>query len=154
MVGFRTFAAKLHHPIPLAPCLSTSLTFEIIYGMSVFLLSFIFHEIFLNRYRTANLLLFGIMPGPKEPTPDQCQRFLRIIVNELLRLWRDGVLIPTPSCPAGRLIRVILICICCDKPAAHKMGGFGAHSHTFFCTRCWIKQAEKSSPESFRKNGA
>ncbi|EDR11390.1 uncharacterized protein LACBIDRAFT_323939 [Laccaria bicolor S238N-H82] len=105
------------------------------------------------RYRTANLLLGGIMPGPKEGNPDQCQRFLRIIVNELLCLWRHGVRLPTPSCPEGRLIRVILIWICCDKPAAHKMGGFGSHSHTMFCTRCWIKQADKASSASFQKNG-
>ncbi|KAJ7914136.1 hypothetical protein B0H13DRAFT_1873214 [Mycena leptocephala] len=37
------------------------------------------------RYRTANLLLAGIMPGPKEANPDQCQRFLRPLINELLR---------------------------------------------------------------------
>ncbi|KAJ7816338.1 hypothetical protein B0H13DRAFT_1923633 [Mycena leptocephala] len=37
------------------------------------------------RYCTANLLLAGIMPGPKEANPDQCQRFLRPLINELLR---------------------------------------------------------------------
>ncbi|KIM79981.1 hypothetical protein PILCRDRAFT_89847 [Piloderma croceum F 1598] len=41
-------------------------------------------------YRTANLMLSGIMPGPKEQDYDEIQRFLRIIVNELLRLWAEG----------------------------------------------------------------
>ncbi|KAI0054356.1 hypothetical protein BV25DRAFT_1951632 [Artomyces pyxidatus] len=55
------------------------------------------------RYRTANLLLSGIMPGPKEQGPDETQRFMRVTVNELLRLWESGFRVPTPSCPEGRL---------------------------------------------------
>jgi hypothetical protein len=94
-----------------------------------------------------------IMPGPKEQDPDQVQRFLRILVNELLRLWKHGFWIKTKKYPNGRLVRVILICVCCDKPAAHKVGGFGAHSHTFFCTRCWIKQSQKGTAAAFKKNG-
>lgn len=83
------------------------------------------------RYRTANLLLAGIMPGPKEQDYDEIQHFMRILVNELLQLWQNGVRIPTPSCPEGRLVRVALVGVCCDKPAAHKIGGFGSHSHIF-----------------------
>lgn len=99
------------------------------------------------------MLLSGIMPGPKEQDSDSVQRFLRVFVNELLRLWRDGFVTETPSSPGGRRVRVILVCVICDKPAAHKLGGFGSHSHTFFCTRCWIKQADKSTPQAFAKNG-
>jgi hypothetical protein len=93
------------------------------------------------------------MPGPKEQDYDEVQRFLRIYVNELLRLWKMGVRIPTPSCPEGRLVRVILAGVCCDKPAAHKLGGFAGHSHTYFCTCCWIKQNEKATPAAFAKDG-
>ncbi|KAF7358278.1 hypothetical protein MVEN_00876900 [Mycena venus] len=93
------------------------------------------------------------MPGPKEATPDQCQRFLRPIINELLRLWKDGVVIVTPKYPQGRLVRVALVAVVCDKPAAHKIGGFGSHSHTNFCTLCWICQDLKSTPEAFKENG-
>lgn len=106
-----------------------------------------------HSYRTSNLLLSGVMPGPKEQDPDQCQRFLRIVVNELIRLWRDGITVRTESCPLGRLVRIILIAICCDKPAAHKLGGFGSHSHTFFCTMCWITQNDKESPKAYEKDG-
>lgn len=93
------------------------------------------------------------MPGPKEQTPDQVQRFMRPFVNELLRLWVEGFLIMMPEFPLGLLVRVILICVICDKPAAHKLGGFGSHSHTFFCTRCWIKQSEKGTAAAFQQNG-
>ncbi|KAF7372684.1 hypothetical protein MVEN_00131700 [Mycena venus] len=106
-----------------------------------------------HRYRTAHFLLAGIMPGPKEATPDQCQRFLRPIINELLRLWKEGVVIVTPKYPKGRLIRVALVAVVCDKPAAYKIGGFGSHSHTHFCTLCWICQDLKSTPEAFKENG-
>ncbi|KAF7377085.1 hypothetical protein MSAN_00127100 [Mycena sanguinolenta] len=78
---------------------------------------------------------------------------MRVLVDELLRLWIHGVWIVTPNHPLGRLLRVILVGVICDKPAAHKMGGFGSHSHQFFCTRCWIRQQDKASEEAFLKNG-
>ncbi|KAG2747856.1 hypothetical protein P692DRAFT_201652591, partial [Suillus brevipes Sb2] len=59
--------------------------------------------------------------------------FLRPIISDLLRLWKDGLNIPTESCPTGRLVCVILVAVVCDKPAAHKVGGFASHSHTHFC---------------------
>ncbi|KIJ11917.1 hypothetical protein PAXINDRAFT_83790, partial [Paxillus involutus ATCC 200175] len=104
------------------------------------------------RYRTSNLLLTSILPGPKEQNPDQIQRFLRPIMSDLLRLWIDGIRVPTASCPEGRLVRVALVAVVCDKPAAHKIGGFGSHSHTYLCTGCWITQADKDKPISFIKD--
>ncbi len=93
------------------------------------------------------------MPGPKEADPDQVQRYMRVIVNELLRLWKHGAIIPTPSHASGRRVRVILAGVICDKPAAHKLGGFGSHAHTFFCTRDWISQAMKATADAFRAHG-
>ncbi len=93
------------------------------------------------------------MPGPKEADCDEVQRYMRVLVNELIRLWKYGAVIPTPSHPNGRRIRVILVGVVCDKPAAHKLGGFGSHSHTFFCTRDWISQLFKATIEAFWKNG-
>ncbi|KIN99861.1 hypothetical protein M404DRAFT_108845, partial [Pisolithus tinctorius Marx 270] len=101
------------------------------------------------RYRTSNLLLTSILPGPKEQSPDEIQRFLRPIVSDLLRLWRDGIRVSTPSSPNGRLVRVVLVAVVCDKPAAHKISGFGSHSHTYFCHDCWISKANKDKAEAF-----
>ena len=106
-----------------------------------------------SSYHTANLLLAGIMPGPREQDYDQVQRYLRILVNDLLQLWKEGIVLPTPTCSEGHRIRVILLGIICDTPAAHKLGGFGAHSHTKFCIRCWITQEQKADPQAFRRNG-
>ncbi|KAJ7188886.1 hypothetical protein C8R46DRAFT_1024111 [Mycena filopes] len=65
----------------------------------------------------------------------------------------DGVKIVTPKYPLGRLVRVALVAVVCDKPAAHKLGGFGSHNHTYFCTMCWISQELKATPASFKENG-
>jgi hypothetical protein len=105
------------------------------------------------RYRFGNLIFTSIFPGPKEQDADQVQRLIRLIVNELLRLWKDGIWVKTNKHPLGRLVRIILLCVCCDKPAAHKMGGFASHSHTFFCTRCWIKQEQKATKQAFERDG-
>ncbi|KIN97963.1 hypothetical protein M404DRAFT_31780 [Pisolithus tinctorius Marx 270] len=91
------------------------------------------------------------MPGPKEQTPDQVQCFLRPIVSDLLRLWKYGIKIPTESQPEGRLIRVALVAVVCDKPAAHKIGGFASHSHNYYCTCCWICSTDKGNVNAFQK---
>lgn len=93
------------------------------------------------------------MPGPREADPDEIHNFMAVLVYELLRLWSEGVVIATPAHPEGRLVRVALVGIICDKPAAHKLGGFGSHSHRCFCTCCWIEQQDKASPKSFARGG-
>lgn len=75
------------------------------------------------------------MPGPTEADVNQVHGFMKILINELLRLWANGVVIKTPRYPLGRRVRVILVAVVCDKPAAHKLGGFGSHAHRFFCTK-------------------
>jgi hypothetical protein len=53
----------------------------------------------------------------------------------------------------GRLVRVILVAVVCDKPAAHKMGGFASHSHNHFCTLCWISAQDKARATAFQDGG-
>jgi hypothetical protein len=40
-------------------------------------------------------------PGPKEPTTDQLQHLLKLIIDDLLVLYKDGVSIKTPVFPNG-----------------------------------------------------
>ncbi|KAI0072971.1 hypothetical protein K474DRAFT_1686422 [Panus rudis PR-1116 ss-1] len=101
------------------------------------------------RYRAANLLLVGVLPGPQEQDGDQVQYFIHITVDELLILWKDGICIVTKRFPLGRLVRVILVGVICDKPAAHKVGAYGSHSHTYFCTLCWIEKTNLCTPQAF-----
>ncbi|KAL6299063.1 hypothetical protein BKA93DRAFT_830185 [Sparassis latifolia] len=52
----------------------------------------------------------------------------------------------------GRRVRVALLAVVCDKPAAHKIGGFGGHSHTYLCTRDWITKHDIGTPKAFERN--
>lgn len=54
---------------------------------------------------------------------------------------------------SGRLVRVALIAAVCDKPAAHKIGGFASHSHNNFCTLCWITAQDKAKSTAFHEGG-
>jgi len=168
LLGSRTSAATSPHlirhvrlPFQFATCHLSSGEFYYLVPYALCLLS---------RYRTSNLLCTSIIPGPKEQNPDEIQRFLCPMVSDLLWLWRDGIKVPTESCPegtqlspctqedilikTGRLVRVILVAVVCDKPAAHKVRGFGSHSHTNFCTLCWITTHDKSKPAAFKRGGA
>ena len=42
--------------------------------------------------------------GPREPTAEQLQEYLRLLVDDLLLLFTIGVRIPTPSCPEGAFV--------------------------------------------------
>ena len=53
----------------------------------------------------------------------------------------------------ARLVRVALVAVVCDKPAAHKMGGFASHSHNMFCMCCKIQKADLRKPESYDPEG-
>lgn len=106
-----------------------------------------------SRYRASNLLLVGILPGPQEQDPEEVQHFLDLLVDELLVLYHQGFRVVTKRCPDGRLVRVVLVGVICDKPAAHKIGGYGSHSHTFFCTLCWIEKSKRASEEAFKAGG-
>ncbi|KAH9853892.1 hypothetical protein C2E23DRAFT_858962 [Lenzites betulinus] len=97
--------------------------------------------------------IVNLPPYLRETDPDQTQRYLRVLVNELIRLWHVGVVLPTYRNPQGRRVRVALIGVFCDKPAAHKIGGFGSHAHTFFCTRDWITQGLKATAAAFARGG-
>jgi hypothetical protein len=41
-------------------------------------------------------------PGPTEPTSEQLQYYLELIVDDLLKLWRDGIMLKTSSHPDGK----------------------------------------------------
>lgn len=54
-----------------------------------------------QRYRASNLIPVSLLPGPREQTCDEIQGFLRPIINDLLYLWRYGMLVKTPQHPEG-----------------------------------------------------
>jgi hypothetical protein len=101
------------------------------------------------KYQARNLIICGITPGPKEFTSDELQFFLKIFVDDLIKLYEEGIIIATPEYPAGRRVRVILIAVCCDHPALCRVCGFGDHNHkASFCTKCKIKHNELRTEQS------
>ncbi|CAG8511199.1 5470_t:CDS:2, partial [Dentiscutata heterogama] len=75
------------------------------------------------RYRSENLILASIIPGPKEPDTSQLQNYLQLIINELKQLW-SGQLFKTTLYPIGHMFRCALIQIACDIPAARYRTSF------------------------------
>lgn len=84
------------------------------------------------RYSTENVLLLGVIPGPKEPELT-INSFIDPFVDELLKLW-DGILMQ--SCNGAVLVRGALICVACDIPAARKICGFSGHNSRCACSKC------------------
>ena len=80
-----------------------------------------------ERFKPENVIIVGIIPGPKEPKGD-INSFLKPLVDELIDFW-DGVIFEDSCLPGGMLkLRVALLSLCCDVPAARKCGGFAGHS--------------------------
>ena len=110
-------------------------------------------HVFLGRYRPRNLLLCGMTPGPNEWNADELQYLIKSYVDNLLRLYDHGVMVQTPKFPQGRLVRIILIAVCCDHPALCRVCGFGDHrKEEGFCSRCKISHKDLKT-EAAMRNG-
>ena len=85
------------------------------------------------RYKQENVLLIGLIPGPKEPDHD-INSFLNPMVEELNQFWSGKSL----SCNDGAVVfRCALLCVACDIPAGRKVCGFLSHNAHFACSRCF-----------------
>jgi len=85
------------------------------------------------RYKQENVILVGIIPGPKEPKLT-INSYLSPLVDELKEFW-EGVDLQTSEHTFLR-VRIALICISCDIPAVRKACGFVGHRATLGCSKC------------------
>ena len=85
-----------------------------------------------ERYKTENILLIGVIPGPREPKKTM-NTYLEPLVNEK-ELWQGVVMQHSSGAPA--FVRAALICTSCDIPASRKVSGFVGHKTHFACSRC------------------
>lgn len=76
---------------------------------------------YLERYLTENIILCGVIAGPKEPEKTM-NSFLEPLVHDLQLLWK-GVQMKTAN-HGTVLVRAALTCVACDIPAARKVCGF------------------------------
>ena len=89
-----------------------------------------------KRHLLENIILVGIIPGPKEPN-FTINSYLTPLVKELKLGWISG--------PGFQLmdqnglsvtVRVALGCVNCDIPASRKVCGFLGHRATLGCNKC------------------
>ncbi|KZT04242.1 uncharacterized protein LAESUDRAFT_658222 [Laetiporus sulphureus 93-53] len=95
------------------------------------------------RYQPENIYLMGIIPGPKEPSKEEIDHFLRPLVDRLLISWKDGVWFTrTYRYPRGRRSRSVLALVITDLPAGRKVSGSASHSAKCFCALCFLTKQE------------
>ena len=92
------------------------------------------------RFKSENMFLAGVIPGPNEPSKEEINHFLRPLVDDLLKSYFDGVFYTrTWKYPKGRKTRSALALIICDLPAARQALGFTGPQSTNFCSYCKLQ---------------
>ncbi|XP_070548294.1 uncharacterized protein [Ptychodera flava] len=86
-----------------------------------------------ERFNPENVILVGLMPGPKEAKKN-INSYLQPLVDELEQLLQgvhinDGTLF-------GNNYRGALMCLSSDIPACRKCGGFVGHGAMRGCSKC------------------
>lgn len=99
-----------------------------------------------ERYKRQNVLIVGVIPGPKEP-PLSINSYLGPLVTELLQLWK-GVKLQFSNSSEG-VVRVALLAVACDIPAGRKVSGFLGHSANLGCPRCYCEFSEGGPRRNF-----
>ena len=86
-------------------------------------------------YKLENIIVVGIFPGPSEPTPT-ANTFLETLVRELQTLWTCNERFSIYGSLFKRPIKIGLLCVSSDIPAARKIGGSLGHMAAQGCSRC------------------
>ena len=84
------------------------------------------------RYKKENVMIIGVIPGPKEPKK-QINSYLGPFVRELLEL-QNGIWFQTSS--GFQFVKCLMVGLSSDIPATRKAGGFVGHKATKACSRC------------------
>ena len=87
------------------------------------------------QYKRENIILFGVIPGPCEPSLT-INTYLLTFVTELNELW-NGVHLKFAGSNTTALFRCALLCVACDLPAARKCCGFLSYSANLGYFRCF-----------------
>jgi len=88
-----------------------------------------------ERYLQENIILAGVIPGPKEPSLVM-NSFLKPLVDELKQLWR-GVIMKKHD-GHSIVVRAALISCSCDIPVSRKLCGFVGHNTFRGRSRCLL----------------
>ena len=87
-----------------------------------------------ERYKEENVILVGIIPGPREPKRT-INSFLAPLVKDLEAAWSNGLTIATQQ-GQSITVRLAVSCVACDIPASRKVCGFLGHNAALGCNKC------------------
>ncbi|SMN02100.1 hypothetical protein SPONN_442 [uncultured Candidatus Thioglobus sp.] len=85
-----------------------------------------------ERYKIENVIIAGLIPGPNEPS--RMNPFLAPVTDDLLKLWTNGIQIPTSNDSVS--VRAALLCFTSDIPATRKVCGFPGFRAKLGCSKC------------------
>lgn len=89
------------------------------------------------RYKPENMYIAGIIPGPKQPSLEKLNHYIRPLVDDMVDAWERGIKFSkTARYATGRLTRSAIALAVCDLPAARhlaSLAGIGSH---FYCSAC------------------
>ena len=88
----------------------------------------------LLRFKTENVMLIGIIPGPHEPSLN-INSFLSPLVNELTT-FLEGIEMNVAGFSSKKKVRCALLSVACDLPAGRKACGFLSYTAHLGCSRC------------------
>lgn len=86
------------------------------------------------RYRRENLLVYGLIPGPKQPSGTEFNHYIRPLVDELCEFWDPGVKYSRTAISKNCVVRCAVALAACDLPAARKLAALAGTSANFFCS--------------------
>jgi hypothetical protein len=89
------------------------------------------------RHKFQYMHMAGVVPGPRKPK--DLQPYLRIVVDELLELYRDGVEYRDPFDGVMRTSRVKLLFTSADYPGHSDLNNQQCQNATYGCMKCVIK---------------
>lgn len=100
-----------------------------------------------ERYKIENIILIGIIPGPKEPSLT-INSYLAPLVLELQEAYKGWIITTlVDSVESTVCIRAVIGCVTCDIPASRKMCGFLSHAANMGCNKC-TKEFPSTGPGS------
>ena len=89
-----------------------------------------------ERFKIENIIVVGIIDGPREPKLNQLDQYIAPLVSDMQDLW-EGVFIDDKNSVIGkRLVRAAILGLSSDIPATRKIGGFVSHGARKGCSKC------------------
>ena len=89
------------------------------------------------RYKPENMYLAGIIPGPKQPSLENLNHYLRPLVDDMVASWNQGIHFSrTAIYPNGQVTQSAIALAVCDLPAAHHLSALAGIGSHFLCSMC------------------